>query len=142
MSPLFEDQVNKIDYQGSYYYYEQMPSPIKDGLNYEQAKAIKSVLERAIKVPSKKLIDIEVTFWFFKRFYLVLYLGLDKRKTMRLIDDHSIAAIIKYSLHTVITLILWVSTLFVLFAALYYAKSTIGIDIFPEQHLQDIIKNY
>jgi len=139
VSRTSEKETQEIDHLSSLYFYEQIPPPIKMGFSYEQKRAIKSVLQRAIKVPSKKVVDIEVTFWFFKRFYLVVYLGLDKRKKIRLLDGYDLATLVKYGLHTLITLLLWLSTLFVMFAAIYYAKSTIGIDIFPEQHIEDVM---
>ena len=121
------------------YYYTQMNSAIKDSFNYEQEQEIKNILLRAIKVPSQKILSIEVTFWFFKRFYTVIYLGLDKRSKSSVLNEKRLSHIIKYSLHFLITLLLWGATLFVMFSVVYYAKSTLGIDIMPEQHIEDLI---
>jgi len=116
-----------------------MNSAIKDSFNYEQEQEIKNILLRAIKVPSQKILSIEVTFWFFKRFYTVIYLGLDKRSKSSVLNEKRLSHIIKYSLHFLITLLLWGATLFVMFSVVYYAKSTLGIDIMPEQHIEDLI---
>ena len=151
MSPPFDKKPNreveskKLDpmqrFLCSDYYFEQMNPSIRDNFNYEQSKEIKSVLKRAIRVPSKKVVNIEVTFWFFKRFYLVFYLGFDKRKRVNMTNLGSLSGSIKCLLHCFITLLIWSSTLFVMCSVIYYAKSTLGIDLFPDQHLQDVLLN-
>lgn len=121
------------------YYFDQMNPVVRKNFNFEQTKEIKSVLKRAIRVPSKKVLNIEVTFWFFKRFYLVFYLGLDKREPVNIAISGTLSWSIKCLLHSIITVLIWGSTLFIMFSVFYYAKSTLGIDLFPDQHLEEII---
>ncbi|KZY73644.1 hypothetical protein A3742_12865 [Oleiphilus sp. HI0071] len=124
--------------RNSEYYFSQLPEGLRNDLSTEQAREIKRVIDRAIPVPSKKIFSLELTFWLFKRFYCVFYLGEDKR---RLIPNFgtNYGKMLKLSAHIVSTLIVWIATIFVAGAAVYYAKSTLGIDIFPNQHAQDII---
>lgn len=132
------DDTQVID---EHYYYEQMRPLIKDGLNYEQEKEIKQVLKRAIKVPSKKMIDLEVTFWFFKRFYFVIYLGVDKRKALKFFDAQHNHKLVQWFLNSFVSVILWTATLFVMAFVVYYFKSTIGIDLVPDQHTNEMIQH-
>lgn len=132
------EQATKSNQRDSGYYYRQLPTGIQDSLSTEQAREIQKVIARAIRVPSKKLVSLELTFWFFKRFYMVLYLGEDKRKLLRFTDNHS-GKILKLSVHIFTTLMVWAATLFVALAVVYYAKSTLGIDLVPGQHAEEVI---
>jgi len=130
---------SKTPYRDSDYYYDQMNSVFKEGFSLEQKKEIKRVLQRAIKMPSKKIINLEITFWFFKRFYLVIYLGNDCRKKTRLLDERTFRALLKFVIKWFITVVLWGATFIVLGSVIYYAKSVMGIDIFPEKHMWDFM---
>jgi hypothetical protein len=124
--------------RNSDYYFSQLPEGLRNDLTTEQAREIKRVIGRAIAIPSKKIFSTELTFWFFKRFYCVFYLGEDKRRLVKnLATNH--AKMLKLSAHVLSSLIVWIATIFVAGAVIYYAKSTLGIDIFPDQHAQDVI---
>ncbi|MBV1883289.1 MAG: hypothetical protein KUG82_16740 [Pseudomonadales bacterium] len=124
--------------RNSDYYYRQMNSAIEDSFSYEQKKEIRKILTRCIRVPSSKLVSIEVTFWFFRYFYLVFYLGHDNRRGNRKFEETSVWMLIRLLMTGGIYLLLWGSTLVVVFAVLYYAKSILEINIMPFQHLQDL----
>jgi hypothetical protein len=124
------------------YFYSQIPTNISDTLTFEQQKAIKSVLKRAIRIPSKKLCSIEFTFWFIRRFYIVLYLGIDKRNILRFVNARSLSSFSKYIMHWTISIMLWGATLFVMAAVVYYAKSTLDINLLPDKHLEDVIQDF
>ena len=120
------------------YYFSQLPEGIRKDLTMEQAREIKRVIDRAIPVPSKKIVSTELTFWFFKRFYCVFYLGEDKRRLVKNLSTNH-AKMFKLSAHILSSLIVWVATIFVAATAVYYAKSTLGIDLFPDQHAPELI---
>ena len=132
-----KDQESLIDED---YYYSQMRSLIRGSLNFEQETAVKQVLRRAIKVPSKKLVNIEITFWFFKRFYFVFYLGFDKRKTLYFGDAIQQKQLLQWFLNSFINVLIWSATLLVFLFVVYYFKSTIGIDLMPDQHANELIQ--
>ena len=123
----------------SQYYYEQLNASIEASLSYEQKEDFKRVLKQAVKVPSKKIVSMEITFWFFKRFYAVFYLGHDRRTNRRKPAASSAEFSLRLLLTTAIYLILWGATAVVVFFVVYYTKSVLGIDIYPEQHLQQLI---
>lgn len=124
-----------------HYYFSQMRPLIRESLSFEQEQEIKSILKRAVKVPSKKLVDVEVCFWFFRRFYVVFYLGFDRRLPLRFWDARQQSRVVQWLANTVVGVSLWISTLFVLVMVLYYMKSTIGIDFVPHNHANEVIEN-
>jgi hypothetical protein len=74
----FKNNLKDVDY-----FLDQMGHGIKNSFTEEQEKHIRLVLSKAIRVPSKKMIDLNVPFWFFKKYYLQLYVGEDKRRDSR-----------------------------------------------------------
>lgn len=74
----FKNKLRDVDY-----YVSQMGHGIRDSFTPEQEKHIRLVLAKAIRIPSKKIMDINVPFWFFKKYYMQFYLGEDKRKSRR-----------------------------------------------------------
>ena len=71
----------------SEYYYSQINSSIEKSFSYEQRNAVKSILKRAASIPSAKIVDLRGTFWLFKRFYFVLFIGRDIRERERISGD-------------------------------------------------------
>ncbi len=74
----FKNKFKDVDY-----FMNQMGHGIKDSFTEEQEKFIRLTLAKAIRIPSKKIIDLNVPFWFIKKYYLQLYIGEDKRKGSR-----------------------------------------------------------
>jgi hypothetical protein len=121
------------------YFYRQMDSNIEISFNHEQRKEIKSLLKRVVQNPAKKIVDVRFTFWFFQRLYIVLFLGKDIRRNKRPLDtvriNSFLSLILKIGIYAIITLIL----LILLFFALYFIKSILGINFFPNKHLWDFL---
>jgi len=90
------------------------------------------------------MIDTRVSIpLYFARYYIVFLLGRDLRRSTRTIllerrRDSSQAAgfTLVFTLIWNILLILLVAG----FVIIYYLKSTMGIDIFPDMHLWDIFR--
>ena len=74
----FKNKLKDVDY-----FMEQMGHGIKDSFTEEQEKHIRLVMAKAIRIPSKKVIDLNVPFWFVKKYYMQLYVGEDKRRNSR-----------------------------------------------------------
>lgn len=103
---------------------------IEDSMSNEQKIETKRLIKSALPKESKKLININFNFWFFKIYYITFYLGKEKRETKR---DSSLNNFLKALLIFFCTLILFLfafSIITAIFLALYYIKSLIGIDIF------------
>jgi len=122
------------------YYLEKIDPYILKSFNPEQLQAITDVLNKAIPKPSPKIVDFKfIVDLVFSRFYIVLIVGKDIRKTQRQYEVHRItkignliaAAILLLGINLVIT------ALILLFAYLF--KSAIGINLFPG-HIAETLK--
>lgn len=119
------------------YYFSLLPDSVKSSLNEVQQQAVLEVLKRAIRVPSHKILDVETSFFFFKHFYLTIYLGRDLRRRRRHFTrrrDWWASFLIKMGIYLSLAVI---AALFI-FMALYLIKSALGIDLFPNFHLRDL----
>lgn len=133
-----ESQLSKAPIKDNRYYYHQLPEGVRRTITYEQEREILKVIQRAIRVPSKKLISIELTFTFFKRFYLVWYLGRDLRNRPRYSSSNK-QNFMRITVHFICTCILWLTIGLTAALALYELKTLLDIDIFPDQHTNEFI---
>jgi hypothetical protein len=108
--------------------------------NREQLQAITNILTQAIPQPSPKIVDFRFTIdLIFSRFYLVLFVGKDRRKRKRQYLPEGIAKIGNAIAVTLLLLgaNLVISGIILLFAYLF--KSAVGIDFFPG-HISETVK--
>lgn len=122
------------------YYLEQIEPNILASFTTEQLEEITSILNQAIPKPSPKIVDFRFTVdLVVSRFYIVLFVGKDRRRKERRYMTEGIARI-GNAIAAVILLIganLVISALILLFAYLF--KSAIGLDFFPG-HISDTVK--
>lgn len=114
---------------------------LKESLSHEQRKELMSLMKRMLPpVPSLGIIDIRFSFWFFRHWYVVFIFGRDTRNQFKSLDKGDMDA----GLTTVAKLVTYVIMLLVatilLLYAMYLIKSLMGIDLFPDTHLIDIIR--
>lgn len=119
------------------YFFSQMRTDIVSTLTEEQKREFLSILKRAIRVPTKKILNINFAFWFIKRFYLTVYFGFDKRVQKRVFSERKRDYIFSAILKAVICLIVFFILFSSLFFIIYSVKSALGIDFFPDKHLGD-----
>jgi hypothetical protein len=115
---------------------------LKESLSHEQRKELMSLMKRMLPpVPSLGIIDIRFSFWFFRHWYVVFIFGRDTRNQFKSLDKGDMDA----GLTTVAKLVTYIIMLLVaailLLYALYLIKSLMGIDLFPDTHLIDIIRD-
>lgn len=113
----------------------------KESLTHEQRKELMGLMKRMLPpVPSQGIIDIRFSFWFFRYWYIVIIFGKDTRNQFKSLDKGDMSA----SLTTVAKIFTYIFMLLVVIIlvlyALYLVKSFMGIDLFPDKHLQDIIR--
>jgi hypothetical protein len=65
------------------YYLTDIKNSLHRVLNDDQERALKLVLDKIVRVPSPKIIDLNIPFWLIKRFYIQIYFGHDKRTSQR-----------------------------------------------------------
>ncbi|MGB7443100.1 MAG: hypothetical protein WA919_18705 [Coleofasciculaceae cyanobacterium] len=141
---LWKEKVSSSNYQSrtSSYYLQQLDPYVLDSFNSEQLQAITSILNQAIPKPSPKIVDLRfVVDLIFSRFYIVLFVGKDRRKRKRQYFQGKIskagnliaAAILLIGLNFLL------SALILLFA--YLIKSAVGINFFPG-HITETLQQY
>ncbi len=69
--------------QDRQYYLDQIRSSVHRNINPEEEKALLLVLDKIVRLPSPKIIDLNIPFWMIKRLYIQIYLGIDKRTQSR-----------------------------------------------------------
>lgn len=124
------------------YYLEQIESNILASFTQEQLQVITSILTQAIPNPSPKIVDFRFNVdLVVSRFYIVLFVGKDRRKKQRRYVTEGIARV-GNAIAAIILLIaanLVISALILLFA--YLLKSAIGFDFFPG-HISETLKKF
>ncbi|MGL4618377.1 hypothetical protein [Chroococcidiopsis sp.] len=137
-----KEQVNLPNYRtrNPEYYLQQVEPNILASFTTEQLQAIVNILTLAIPQPSPKIVDFRFNIdLLFSRFYLVLFVGKDRRKRKRQYIPERLARI-GNAIAVVILLLganLVISGVILLFAYLF--KSAVGIDFFPG-HISDSVK--
>lgn len=137
-----KEQINLPNYRARTpeYYLQQIESSILASFNPEQIQIIANILTQAIPQPSPKIVDFRFNVdLIISRFYLVLFVGKDRRKRKRQYIPERITRI-GNAIAVVILLLgtnLAISGIILLFAYLF--KSAVGIDFFPG-HISDSVK--
>lgn len=108
-------------------------------LSAEQLAAVTAAIDAAIPKPAPKLVDLRFGVdLIVSRFYVVLFVGKDRRQQRRAYPVPTRLAKVGNAIAAVVLLVginLLVSL--VLFLAAYLFKSAIGVDLFPDAHLGD-----
>lgn len=140
--PSIKEQINLPSYRARTpeYYLQQIEPHVLASFNLEQRQAIINILNLAIPQPSPKIVDVRFNIdLIFSRFYLVLFVGKERRKRRRKYVPEGIARI-GNAIAVVMLLLganLVISGVILLFAYLF--KSAVGIDFFPG-HISDSVK--
>jgi hypothetical protein len=122
------------------YYMSEISTEVANSLTSEQKKEIFGILQRAIVVPKRSLYKLEFGFYFIRRYFVTIDVSHDLRfSNIKYSEEAQIERekrIIRYVLYMPV-LIFFLAFIFFL---LYFLKSIIGVDLFPEQHLGDFIR--
>lgn len=113
----------------------------KESLTHEQRKELMGLMKRMLPpVPSQGIIDIRFSFWFFRYWYIVIIFGKDTRNQFKSLDKGDMSNSLTTMAKLFTYLIMFFIVLILMLYALYLIKSFLGIDIFPDAHLQDILR--
>jgi hypothetical protein len=122
------------------YYLSQIDPHILASLNSEQIELMRSLLDQAIPQPSPKIVDLRfVVDLIFSRFYVVLFVGKDRRGQPRKYIPRGAAKVgnIVAAIALLVGANLVISAFLVLL--IYLIKSAIGIDLTPG-HFSDWVQ--
>lgn len=122
-------------------YLDQIDPAVLASFNAQQLAATYSMLNAAIDQPSPKLIDLRLSIdLVFSRFYLVLFVGKDRRQTSRSHQTTGVTKIANQAAVIVLLLGLNLAISAFIFLTAYLVKSAVGIDLFPST-LQEIVEH-
>lgn len=137
------DHTNPSDYvsRTPEYYLEKLDSPIRESLTLEQLEAFHQILSEAIPKPSPKLVDLRfVIDLVVSRFYVVLFIGKDRRKKQRRYMPQVITRIGNTIAVAIILLGANLALSAFIILAVYLLKSAVGVDLLPG-HFPHTIKH-
>lgn len=103
---------------------------IKEGMSNEQKIETKRLISCALPKATKKIVSLNINLWFFRMFYITLYLGSERRNLLRKLTINRVSQILLVCFTTLVVFLIIASVLTAIFLALYYIKSLIGIDLF------------
>ena len=119
----------------STYYLDQLTPELRSSFTEPQLEAVKQLLDASIPRPGPKLVDLR--FWmdlFAYRYYVVLFVGKDRRKKDR--EDRLEPMARKGNVIVALMLLIGLNLLvsiFILLIALFI-KIMIGVTLFPQPH--------
>ncbi len=111
-----------------------------ENLTFEQRKELMGLMKRMLPpVPSRGIIDIRFSIWFFRYWYLVIIFGKDNRNQFKAMDRGSMDKGLTYIAKAFTYIFILLMMLIVILFMLYLIKSYLGINIYPDKHLIDVI---
>ncbi|MBP7118222.1 MAG: hypothetical protein KBB33_07830 [Candidatus Cloacimonetes bacterium] len=115
---------------------------ITESLSHKQRKELMGLMKRMLPpVPSLGIIDIRFSFWFIRNWYIVLIFGKDTRNQFKSQDKGDMNAGLTTVAKAFTYIFMSLLTIILLLYTLYLIKTFLGIDIFPDAHFKDIIRN-
>jgi hypothetical protein len=120
------------------YYFQSLEPELRDSFTHQQTEAIYGMLKAAIPKPNPKLVDLRfVIDLVLARFYVVLFVGKDRRQQKRSYLPSSLSRAGNVMGAVVLLLGLNLLISIFLFLLAYLIKSAAGIDLFPDADLGD-----
>jgi hypothetical protein len=118
---------------------ENIDPKVRDSLTPRQLSGIIHAIQMS-KPMHRHAVDIRGVFpLFFARYYFVFVMGRDRRSVSRRIEKHrwDWASLCAW---TIFLVLVSSPLLVVLLVLLYFLKSALGIDLFPDRHVMDFFK--
>lgn len=114
--------------------FEKINPLIEQSMSNEQKRETKRLISCALPRKTDKIINLNISFWFFRMFYITIYFGSEKREINRTQTLSKVLQMFKLVFSTFLVFFVVLILLSAIFLALYYIKSLLGIDLF-EFHL-------
>ena len=125
-------------------YLAEIDPAIANQLTGEQWSEIRKVLKQAIPKPAPKIVDLRLSVdLILSRFYIVLFVGKDRRRkprkyrlsnTTTRIGNMIAASLLLIGINLTITAALAIGA--------YLLKAAVNINLFPNRHLPEILKEW
>jgi hypothetical protein len=124
-----KDSEKKYLDQKMEYYYNRISADIRATFTSAQENEIKTIIKQIIPVPAKKIMDVRFTFWFLKKMFAVIFIGVSKRKKERKSDISGLHKFFTLEFKLIFYIFEIAVGLFVLLGILFLLKVLFGINI-------------
>jgi len=134
--------VNSSDYlsRSPDYYLDQLPPQIRDTLTPDQFAAFRALLDEAIPKPSPKIVDLRFAVdMLISRFYVVLFVGKDRRRQPRKYISKRLTRIGNIIAVIILLIAANLTISGLLIFSVYLLKSALNINVLPG-HLPELLK--
>ncbi|MEO1095426.1 MAG: hypothetical protein AAFX01_11060 [Cyanobacteria bacterium J06638_28] len=119
-------------------YLQRLSPGTRAALSLEQVQELKQLLHEAIPKPSPKIVDLRIVLdLLVTRYYIVIWVGKDRRKSPRRHTPTRLARVGNFVTACLLLLALNLTVTGALFMSAYLLKSAAGIDLLPG-HLNDL----
>jgi hypothetical protein len=105
----------------------------------EQAHEVQRLISLSMRNRGNHVKKIQFNLWFFHLYFVTLYVGKEKRSVQRLVGaDRKHPRLFLFTM-VLLSYIVVGFFMILIFSILYVIKSSLGIDIFQDQHLSDFL---
>lgn len=140
-SPIPNTVANQTEYSARSveYYLNQIDANVRDSLTADQHEAFRSVLEAAMPKANPKVVDLRINIdLIIARFYIVLFVGKDRRKNRRSLESSGGSVIANRFAAIILLIGLNITISLFIFLMAYLTKAALGINLFAK-HLSEYL---
>lgn len=124
-------------------YFNAIDPALRESFTPLQTQAILSLLAEAIPQTSPKLVDLRFSVdLVLSRFYVVLFVGKDRRRQKRSYMPDSVSRWGNITAAVLLLIGLNLLLSLFIFLLLYLLKSAVGVDLFQDSHLGDQLQRF
>lgn len=133
---IFDSQINYTERTVDYYL-NKIEAHVDERLTFQQSQIVRAALESAMREQSPKLVDLRIYIdLIVSRFFIVLFVGKDRRKNPRFYPATGITAVANRIAAIMMLVGLNLTVSLFIFLVAYLVKSALGVNLFSG-HLSD-----
>jgi hypothetical protein len=122
------------------YFVERMDTTVRESFTPEQLAEVRTAVQAAMPQPSPKIVDLRVNIdLLISRFYIVLFVGKERRKNPRPYTASGFTAFANRIAAIILLVGLNLTISLFIFLVAYLIKSALGVNLFTS-HLSDYLR--
>lgn len=122
------------------YFVERMDTNVRESFTPEQLAEIRTAVQAAMPQPAPKIVDLRVNIdLLISRFYIVLFVGKERRKNPRPYSASGFTAFANRIAAIILLVGLNLTISLFIFLVAYLIKSALGVNLFTS-HLSDYLR--
>jgi hypothetical protein len=124
-------------------YLRRIPESIRKSWSMEYRQEVEEIIKFIIPRSAPKIVDIKFNVNLgVSKFYIVLLMGIDRRNQNRQNVPKGFSKIGNWIAGILILMVFNLAISLVVFMAVYYIKSSLGINLFKNEHLIDKVNQF